>query len=46
VLAKKILRDEGHEYVKTHMTGIARGMILLVGFFSRGILNPGKIFPA
>jgi len=44
VLAKSILRDEAHQYVKTHMTGIARGMTLLVGFFSRGpIGSPGAI---
>jgi phosphoenolpyruvate carboxykinase (GTP) len=46
VLAQKILRDEGHEYVKTHMTGIARGMTLLVGFFSRGPIGAPAAIPA
>jgi phosphoenolpyruvate carboxykinase (GTP) len=46
VLAKKILRDEAHEYVKTHMTGIARGMTLLVGFFSRGPIGAQAAIPA
>ena len=46
VLAKKILRDEAHEYVKTRMTGIARGKTLLVGFFSRGPIGAPAAIPA
>ncbi len=46
VLAKKILRDEAHEYVKTHMTGIAKGKTLLVGFFIRGPIGAQAAIPA
>ena len=46
VLAKEILRDKAHEYVKTHMTGIARGKTLLVGFFSRGPIGAQAAIPA
>jgi len=46
VLAKKILRDEAYGYVKTHMTGIAKGKTLLVGFFSRGPIGAQAAIPA
>jgi phosphoenolpyruvate carboxykinase (GTP) len=46
VLAKSILRGEAHEYVKTHMTGIAKGMTLLVGFFNRGPIGAPAAIPA
>jgi phosphoenolpyruvate carboxykinase (GTP) len=46
VLAKSILRDEAYDYVQTHMTGIARGMTLLVGFFSRGPIGAPAAIPA
>ena len=46
VLALKILRDEAYEYVKTQMTGIARGKTLLVGFFSRGPIGAPAAVPA
>jgi phosphoenolpyruvate carboxykinase (GTP) len=46
VLAKSILRDEAYDYIKTHMTGIARGMTLLVGFFSRGPIGAQAAIPA
>ena len=46
VLAKKILRDEAYEYVRTYMTGIAKGMTLLVGFFSRGPIGAPAAIPA
>ena len=46
VLAKKILRDEAYEYVKTHMTGIAKGMTLLIGFFIRGPVGAQAAIPA
>ena len=36
VLARKILRSEAFEYVKTNMKGIAKGKTLFIGFFSRG----------
>ncbi len=46
VLAKEILRGEAHEYIKTYMTGIAKGMTLLVGFFSRGPIGAPAAIPA
>jgi len=46
VLAKSILRDEAYDYIKTYMTGIARGMTLLVGFFSRGPIGAKAAIPA
>ncbi len=46
VLAKKILRNEAFEYVKLHMTGIARGKTLMVGFFSRGPIGAKAALPA
>ncbi|MBN1954438.1 MAG: phosphoenolpyruvate carboxykinase (GTP) [Anaerolineae bacterium] len=46
VLAKSILRDEAHEYVKNHMAGIGRGMTLLIGFFSRGPIGAKAAIPA
>jgi phosphoenolpyruvate carboxykinase (GTP) len=46
VLAKKILRQEGHAYVKEQMVGIAKGKTLLVGFFSRGPIGAKGSLPA
>jgi phosphoenolpyruvate carboxykinase (GTP) len=46
VLAKKILRDEAHQYVKAQMVGIAKGMTLMVGFFSRGPIGAKAAIPA
>ena len=46
VLAKKILRYEAYEYANTHMTGIAKGKTLLVGFFSRGPIGAQTAIPA
>ncbi|MEA3338443.1 MAG: phosphoenolpyruvate carboxykinase (GTP) [Chloroflexota bacterium] len=46
VLAQSILRDKACEYVKTNMTGIAQGMTLLIGFFSRGPIGAPAALPA
>jgi phosphoenolpyruvate carboxykinase (GTP) len=46
VLALSIPRDEAYDYIKTYMTGIARGMTLLVGFFSRGPIGAPAAIPA
>ena len=46
VLAKKVLRDEAHQYVKTQMVGIAKGTTLIVGFFSRGPIGAKATIPA
>ena len=46
VLAQSILRDKAYEYIKTYMTGIAKGMTLLIGFFSRGPIGAPAAIPA
>ena len=46
ILAKKILRQEAFDYVRTHMIGIAKGKTLLVGFFSRGPVGAEAALPA
>jgi phosphoenolpyruvate carboxykinase (GTP) len=46
VLAKSILRADAHAYVRDHMTGIAKGKTLLVGFFSRGPVGAPAAIPA
>jgi len=46
VLARKIPRDEACEYIKTYMSGIAKGKTLLVGFFSRGPIGAQATIPA
>jgi phosphoenolpyruvate carboxykinase (GTP) len=35
-LAKKILRQEGHDYVSEFMKGIMKGKTMMVGFYARG----------
>ncbi len=45
-LAKKGLRSEGHAYVKKHMTGLMRGKIMMVGFYSRGPVGAAASTPA
>ena len=45
-MAKKTLRSEAHEYVKTHMTRIAQGKTLFVGFFNRGPIGAQAAIPA
>ena len=46
VLAKSMLRAEAYEYVRNHMSGIAQGKTLLVGFFSRGPIGAQAAIPA
>ncbi len=46
VLALSLLRDEAYDYIKTYMTGIAKGMTLLIGFFSRGPIGAPAAIPA
>jgi phosphoenolpyruvate carboxykinase (GTP) len=46
VLAKKILRSEAFDYVKSNMVGIARGKTLMIGFFSRGPIGAKASLPA
>ncbi|MCK4667309.1 phosphoenolpyruvate carboxykinase (GTP) [Candidatus Dependentiae bacterium] len=45
-LAKKLIRSEALEYVKTHMSGIGKGKKLLIGFFSRGPVGAQAALPA
>ncbi len=35
-LAQKLVREEATEVVKKHMSGLMRGLTLIVGFYSRG----------
>ncbi|MGD8245070.1 MAG: phosphoenolpyruvate carboxykinase domain-containing protein, partial [Anaerolineae bacterium] len=46
VLARSIPRDEAHETIRTHMTGIGKGKTLLIGFFSRGPIGAKAAIPA
>ncbi|MHC4549719.1 MAG: phosphoenolpyruvate carboxykinase (GTP) [Planctomycetota bacterium] len=46
VLAKKMLRDEAHAYIKEHMTGIMKGKTMFVGFFCRGPAGAKAALPA
>lgn len=45
-LAKKIIRKDALEHVKTHMTGLGKGKTLLIGFFSRGPVGAPAAIPA
>lgn len=44
-LARKVLRDEGLAYLKTHMRGIMKGMPMLVGFYNRGPIGAKAAIP-
>lgn len=46
LLAKKIFRKEAHEYVRQYMTGIMEGMVMFVGFYSRGPIGAKASIPA
>ncbi len=46
VLAKKIVRDEAHEYIKKYMTDIMKDKTMFVGFFSRGPIGAKAAIPA
>jgi len=45
-LAKKVLRSEGLDYVQTHMKGIMKGMVMMVGFYARGPVGAFATTPA
>jgi len=45
-LAQRISREDALKYVKDHMTGIMKGMILVVGFYSRGPVGAEAAIPA
>jgi len=46
ILAKSILRDEAHEYVRSNIVGVGQGMTLLGGFFKRGPIGARASIPA
>jgi phosphoenolpyruvate carboxykinase (GTP) len=45
-LAKRERRNESHAYIEKHMTGIMRGKIMFVGFYSRGPVGAKASIPA
>ncbi len=45
-LAQRISREEALEYIKKYMTGIMKGMILVVGFYARGPVGAFPTIPA
>ncbi len=45
-LAKRIGRQDAYDYVKENMVGIMKGMILVVGFYSRGPVGAVASIPA
>ena len=45
-LARKELRDSASDHLGTHMTGIMKGMIMMVGFYSRGPVGAQGSIPA
>ncbi len=45
-LAQRELRSESHAYIKKHMTGIMKGKIMFVGFYSRGPVGAKASIPA
>ena len=45
-LAQRISRDDAYKYVKEYMTGIMKGMTLVVGFYSRGPVGAEPTIPA
>lgn len=46
LLALSIRRDEAYKYIRTHMTGVAQGKTLFIGFFSRGPIGAKAAIPA
>ncbi|MBN2308776.1 MAG: phosphoenolpyruvate carboxykinase (GTP) [Candidatus Hydrogenedentes bacterium] len=45
-LAKREPRDVSHAYIRKHMTGIMKGKIMFVGFYSRGPVGAKATVPA
>ncbi|MEZ4387083.1 MAG: phosphoenolpyruvate carboxykinase (GTP) [Candidatus Krumholzibacteriia bacterium] len=45
-LAKKLVRSEGLKYMQTHMKGIMKGMVMMVGFYARGPVGAYASTPA
>jgi phosphoenolpyruvate carboxykinase (GTP) len=46
IMANKMIREEALEYIREHMTGIAKGKTLFVGFYSRGPIGAKAALPA
>ena len=45
-LAQRISRDDAYKYIKENITGIMKGMTLVVGFYSRGPIGAEATIPA
>ena len=45
-LAQRISREDAYEYIKENVTGIMKGMTLVVGFYSRGPIGAEATIPA
>lgn len=45
-LANRISRTDAYDYVKEHMSGMMKGVILVVGFYSRGPVGAEAAIPA
>ncbi len=45
-LANRIDRQVAYDYVKEHMVGVMKGMILVIGFYSRGPVGAVAAIPA
>ena len=45
-LANRISRGDAYDYVKNYMVGMMKGMILVVGFYSRGPVGAKAAIPA
>jgi phosphoenolpyruvate carboxykinase (GTP) len=45
-LAQRISREDAYKYIKENITGIMKGMTLIVGFYSRGPIGAEATIPA
>jgi len=45
-LAQRISREDAYKYIKDYITGIMKGMTLVVGFYSRGPIGAEATIPA
>ena len=45
-LAQRISREDAYKYIKENITGIMKGMTLVVGFYSRGPIGAEATIPA
>jgi len=45
-LAKRLMRNDAIEYIRTYMDGIMKGMTMMIGFYSRGPVGAEAAVPA